>query len=137
MKYIQTFNEMITSQDMKNNLDLGIEKTDAKPVDPNAPLPKNTAIQKDANLKITDIQARINQINQQKALINQEIVKLQGAQRDLAPNNPNDPQNAEKLKVFTKDQQEKIDIQTQKVKILDQEIKNLQAEVARHQQNYL
>ncbi len=131
------FNEMVTSQDMKNNLDLGIEKTDAQQPNPNQPQQQNAGIQKNATLKVTDVQQRILDLNNQKKIVNQEIINLQGAQRDLAPNNPGDPQNAQKLKVFVNDQQEKIKIQQQKLKVLDDEIKNLQSEIARHKQNYL
>jgi hypothetical protein len=137
MKHIKTFNEMVTAQDMQNNLNLGIEKTDAKPPDPNAPLPKNVDMQKNVNLKITDIQQRINQLGQQKQIVNQEIINLQGAQRDLMPNNPNDPKNAEKQKIFNQDQQTKIEIQQRQLKVLDDQIKNLQSEIARHKENYL
>ena len=91
----------------------------------------------DANLKVTDIQGRITQLSQQKQLVSQEIIKLQGAQRDLAPNNPSDPQNAQKLKIFTQDQQEKIKIQQDKLKNIDAEIKNLQSEIARNKETYL
>lgn len=130
------FNEMLTSQDMKNNLNLNIEKGDAaNPQQPNNQ--KDNGMQKNANIKITDIQNRINQINQEKSLINKDIINLQGTQRDLAPNNPNDPQNAQKLKIFTEDQKEKINIQQQKLKLLDDEIKNLQSEIVRHRQNYM
>lgn len=131
------YNEMVSAEDMQQSLNFGIEKSDAQQTNPNAPVQKDPNIQKTANLKVTDIQNRINQITQQKKLINDEIIRLQGAQRDLAPNNPSDPQNAQKLKVFTDDQQEKIKIQQQKLKVLDDEIKNLQNEVSRHKQNYM
>jgi len=131
------FNEMVTSQDMKNNLNLNIEKGDAQQPNAQQQQKPNAGIQKNANVKVTDIQGRINQIEEQKKIINQEIINLQSAQRDLAPNNPNDPQNAQKLKIFNNDQMEKIKIQQQKLKVFDDEIKNLQSEVARHQQNYL
>lgn len=131
------FNEMVTSQDVKNNLDLGIEKTDDQQPNPNQQPQQNAGIQKNATLKVTDVQQRILDINNQKKIVNQEIINLQGAQRDLAPNNPGDPQNDQKLKVFVNDQQEKIKIQQQKLKVLDDEIKNLQIEIARHKENYL
>ena len=131
------YNEMVNAEDMKNALNVGIEQGEAQKVNPNQPQPKDTNMQKSANLKVTDIQNRINQINIQKKLISDEIIKLQGAQRDLAPNNPNDPQNAQKLKIFTDDQQQKIEIQQQKLKLFDDEIKNLQSEIARNKQNYM
>lgn len=130
------YNEMINSGDMKNSLDLGIEQS-TQTNNPNQPPQKDTNMQKSATLKITDIQNRINQINLQKKLIGDEIIKLQGAQRDLAPNNPNDPQNAQKLKIFTDDQQQKIKIQQQKLQIFDDEIKNLTSEIERNKQNYM
>jgi hypothetical protein len=129
---------MVTAQDMQNNLNLGIEKTDAQQPNPNQkPLQQNAGIQKNATLKVTDIQQRIIDLNNQKKLVNQEIINLQGAQRDLMPNNPNDPQNTQKQKVFSQDQQEKIKIQQQKLKVLEDEIKNLQSEISRNKQNYL
>ena len=140
IKNFKQFNEAITSQDMKNNLDLNIEKTDAANPDQQQnqqPQQKDANIQKNANLKVTDIQGRITQLSQQKQLVSQEIIKLQGAQRDLAPNNPSDPQNAQKLKIFTQDQQEKIKIQQDKLKNIDAEIKNLQSEIARNKETYL
>ena len=138
--FIQFTNEMVTSQDMKNNLNLGIEKQGATQPDPNKaqqPQQPNTGIQKSATLKVTDIQQRILQLNNERKIANDEIIRLEGAQRDLAPNNPGDPQNAQKLKIFTDDQQAKIKIQQQKVAALDAEVKNLQAEVSRNQQTYL
>ena len=136
--FIQFTNEMVTSQDMKNNLNLGIEKQGATQPNPNQPVQQpNTGIQKTATLKVTDIQQRILQLNNERKIANDEIIRLEGAQRDLAPNNPGDPQNAQKLKIFTDDQQAKIKIQQQKVAALDAEVKNLQFEVARNQQNYL
>ena len=137
MKHLKTFNEMVTSQDMVNNLNLGIEKTDAANPDPNKPVQKNADVQKNANLKITDIQNRINQLTQQKNLVNQEIINLQGAQRDLMPNNPADPKNAEKQKIFTQDQQAKIEIQKRQLQVLEDQIKNLQSEIQRNRENYL
>lgn len=128
---------MVNAGDMKNALNMSIEQGEAQQPNTNQPQPKDANMQKSANLKVTDIQNRINQINIQKKLINDEIIKLQGAQRDLAPNNPGDPKNAEKLKIFTDDQQQKIEIQQQKLKLFDDEIKNLQSEIERHKQNYM
>lgn len=122
---------MLTSQDTMNNLNLDIEKNDL-----NKPK-KDVGMQKNANIKITEIQNRINQINQEKSLINKGIINLQSSQRDLAPNNPNDPDNSKKLKIFIDDQKQKINIQQQKLKLLDEEIKNLQEEITRHKQNYM
>ena len=139
IKNFKQFNEMVTSQDMKNALDLGIEKS-------NAPQPNQQqqqqqqqpqAQQKNANLKVTDIQSKITQLAQQKQIVNQEIINLQDAQRDLMPNNPGDPQNAQKQKIFMDDQQEKLKIQQQKLKLLDDEIKNLQVEIGRNKEKYL
>lgn len=134
-KFDQFVNELVTAQDMQKNLDLGMEKTEATPPDKNPPIDADT--QKQANLKVTDIQGRINQINQQKKLINQEIINLQAAQRDLMPNNPTDPKNGEKQRTFMEDQKEKINIQQQKLKVLDDEVKNLQKQIAQNQQKYL
>lgn len=128
---------MVNADDMKNALNMGIEQSNAQKPNTNQPQQKDNTMKNSANLKVTDIQNRINQINIQKKLISDEIIKLQGAQRDLAPNNPNDPQNAQKLKIFTDDQQQKIEIQQQKLKLFDDEIKNLQSEIARHKQNYM
>ena len=127
------FNEMVSAQDTKNMLNFNIEKGSVQGnINTND---KN--IQKLATLKITDINNRIKQIEEQKKLINNEIIKLQNAQRDLAPNNPNDPKNAEKLKIFVDDQSKKIEIQKQKIDILNKEIENLKNEVERHKSNYM
>jgi uncharacterized small protein (DUF1192 family) len=137
-KFDEFIKEMVSSQDMKNNLDLNIEKGDAtNPANNQPQQQQNQAMQKNANLKVTDIQARINTLNQQKQAVNQEILKLQDAQRDLRPNNPNDPQNAQKQKVFDTDQQTKIKIQQDKLKVLEAEIQNLQQEIARNKEKYL
>jgi len=137
-KFNDFVSEMVTSQDMKNNLDLGIEKQDAaNPANQQQQQPQDKTLQKTANLKVTDIQARINQLGLQKQAVNQEILKLQDAQRDLRPNNPQDPQNAQKQKVFDTDQQTKIKIQQDKLKVLDAEIQNLQQEITRNKEKYL
>lgn len=135
-KFDKFVSEMVTAQDMQNNLNLGIEKTEATPPDKN-PQPIDADTQKQANLKVTDIQNRINQITALKKQVNQEIINLQAAQRDLMPNNPTDPKNAEKQRTFTEEQKEKINIQQQKLKVLDDEIKNLQKQVAQNKEKYL
>lgn len=137
-KFNDFVSEMVTSQDMKNNLDLGIEKQDAtNPANQPQQQQQDKTLQKTANLKVTDIQVRINQLGLQKQAVNQEILKLQDAQRDLRPNNPQDPQNAQKQKVFDTDQQTKIKIQQDKLKVLDAEIQNLQQEITRNKEKYL
>ena len=137
-KFEQFINEVITSDQMKNQLDLGIEKQDAQKPDPNAPPPKpDQGTQKDATLKVTDIQNKINQLTQQKTLVNQEIINLQNAQRDLRPNNATDPNNKANQSIFDKDQQEKTKIQQDKLANIDAEIRNLQAEIGRNKQKYL
>lgn len=136
-KFNDFVSEMVTSQDMKNNLDLGIEKQNAANPANQQQQPQDKTLQKTANLKVTDIQARINQLGLQKQATNQEILKLQDAQRDLRPNNPQDPQNAQKQKVFDTDQQTKIKIQQDKLKVLDAEIQNLQQEITRNKEKYL
>ncbi len=130
------FNEKFNASDMRNSLDLGIEQDNAKPQgsQPNA---QDPALKNAAQLKVTDIQNRINQINQQRSLISKEIINLQNAQRDLMPNNPEDPDNAKNQKVFNEDQTEKIKIQQMKLQTLNDEIKNLQKEISRHQQKYM
>lgn len=138
--FIQFINEeMVTSTDMQNNLDLGIEKQNAQnPANqPQTNQPQDKNLQKTANLKVTDIQGRITQLNQQKQLVNQEIIKLQDAQRDLMPNNMGDPQNAQKQQIFIKDQQEKLKIQQDRLKNFDAEIQNLQKEIGRNKEKYL
>lgn len=137
LKHIKSYNEMVNSQDMQKQLDLGIEQSDAQKPDPNKPAQQNMDLQKNANLKITEIQQKIIDLGKQKQLVNQEIINLQNAQRDLAPNNPNDPDNAKKLQQFTQDQQQKMEIQKRQLQVLDDQIKNLQEEITRHKENYL
>jgi len=138
-KFEQFVNEVITSDQMKNQLDLGIEKQDAQKPDPNAQQQQkpDQGTQKNATLKVTDIQNKINQLAQQKTLVNQEIINLQNAQRDLRPNNVNDPNNKANQSIFDKDQQEKTKIQQDKLANIDAEIRNLQAEIGRNKQKYL
>lgn len=126
------FKEAVDFNDTKNILDLNLDN--AQKVDPNKKDPEQI---KNANLKIMDVQKRILQLNEQKKLINNEIIKLQSAQRDLVPNNPNDPKNAENVKNFLTNQQEQINIQTQKLNAFDAEILNLQKQVEILKKQYL
>jgi len=129
------FYEAYNSKDMMNSLDLGIENDDNKVIAQQGQ--NKQELRNAATLKITDIKNRITQLTQQKSLINNEIVKLQNAQRDLMPNNPDDPNNAKTQKEFIDDQTEKIKIQQTKLQTLDEEIKNLQKEISRNQQKYM
>lgn len=133
------FNEKFDAKDMQNSLEYGIEQQDQKQGQNNTQnvQTKDPNMQNAAKLKITDIQNRIGQLNQQRSLISNEIIKLQNAQRDLMPNNPDDPNNAKNQKEFTDDQTEKIKIQQSKLQALNDEIKNLQKEVSRNQQKYM
>lgn len=132
------FNEKLTPDDMKNAIDLNIEMGDAQKQNPNqlnqkAPL----ELQKNANLKITDIQKQIDYLTQQKQNINQEIINLENAQRDLMPNNLNDPNNSKNQKIFTDTQKAKIQNNRNILKALDDKIKLLQGEISRNKEKYL
>lgn len=122
--------EQTTPEEYKNNIDMKLA------LEPNNINKKNPELTKQSNLKITDIQGKIEYLNKQKALINQEIIKLQDAQRDLMPNNINDPQYQQKAKEFLDDQKQKMDIQKNKLALFDKEIKNLQDEIARNKNRY-
>jgi uncharacterized small protein (DUF1192 family) len=123
--------EKITPEDFQKNtelmMDIQNQENDAA---------KDQDQTKLSNLKVTDINNRIQFLNKEKEMINQEIIKLQDNQRNLAPNNPNDPQNAQKLKQFTDDQTNKLKIQQQKLNLFDQEIKNLSSEIERNKKLY-
>jgi uncharacterized small protein (DUF1192 family) len=136
IKTFKQFNEAFNADDMRNSLDYGIEKNQNKLAQ--NPDQKNSELnlKNDAKLKITDIENRMRIIDQQKKLITDEIIKLQNAQRDLMPNNPDDPNNAKTQQEFVADQTEKINIQQAKVQALDDEIANLQKEVERNKQKY-
>lgn len=131
------FNEKFDANDMKNSLDYGVEQQNQTTADSQNTQPNDPGMKNAAQLKITDIQNRIGQLTQQRALISNEIIKLQNAQRDLMPNNPDDPNNAKNQKEFTEDQTEKVTIQQQKLQALNDEIKNLQKEISRNQQKYM
>lgn len=131
------FNEKFDANDMKNSLDYGVEQQSQTNANPQSTQPNDPTIKNAAQLKITDIQNRIGQLNQQRKLISDEIIKLQNAQRDLMPNNPDDPNNAKNQKEFTEDQTEKVNIQQSKLLALNNEIKNLQKEMSRNQQKYM
>jgi len=122
--------EAITPDDFKKDTELNIE------IDDN----RNNAADKDlknqSNLKITDIQNKIQFLNKQKIEINKEIIKLQDAQRDLVPNNTNDPKNAEKIKTFIDDQKQKMLIQQNKLDLFNKEIDNLSKEIERNKKKY-
>lgn len=129
---------MVNSQDMMNNLNLNIEKTGAQKPDTNPkPMSLDPNFKKQATLKVTDTQQRINQIREEIKLVNQEIINLQNAQRDLIPNNPSDPNNAKNRQVFMNDQKEKMGIQQAKLKALTDEVNNLQKEITRNKNTYL
>lgn len=137
IKTFKQFNERITSGDMKNAIDFRIEKDNAQ--NPTIQNQKEKPIddQKNANLKITDIQNQINQLNQQKQNLNQEIINLENAQRDLMPNNPSDPNNAKNQKIFMDTQKAKILNNQNILKGIEEKIKLLQNEISRNKEKYL
>jgi hypothetical protein len=136
-KFNEFINELVTSTDMQNNLNLNIEKGDAQnPAKSQQNQQQDKGLQKSLNLKVTDIQGRITELGKQKQLCSQEIVNLQNSLRDLMPNNPGDPNNAKNQQDFTKQQQEKINIQKQKLDVLNKEILNLQGEITRNKNKY-
>jgi len=125
------YTEAVDYNDAKNILNYKLDDNEASKDN------KDIDLKKDTNLKISDLLNRIKDITEQKKMIEEQIIKLQSAQRDLAPNNPNDPKNAEKLKMFTNDQMDKIRIQKLKIDAYNQEIDNLKKEIERHKNNYL
>lgn len=128
------FLEALSSDDYKNILDLDIEKKDAAQKNN---IKNDSDINKNANLKITEIKNKIDQIEKQKEEINKELLKLQDFQRDMAPNDPNDPKNSDKLKSFLSEQKNKIEIQKSKLKIFDDEINSLKIDMDKIKKTYL
>lgn len=128
------FLEALSSDDYKNILDLDIEKKDAAQKNN---IENDSDINKNANLKITEIKNKIDQIEKQKEEINKELLKLQDFQRDMAPNDPNDPKNSDKLKSFLSEQKNKIEIQKSKLKIFDDEINSLKIDMDKIKKTYL
>jgi hypothetical protein len=128
------FLEALSSDDYKNILDLDIEKKDAAQKND---IKNDSDINKNANLKITEIKNKIDQIEKQKEEINKELLKLQDFQRDMAPNDPNDPKNSDKLKSFLSEQKNKIEIQKSKLKIFDDEINSLKIDMDKIKKTYL
>lgn len=128
------FLEALSSDDYKNILDLDIEKKDAAQKND---IKNDSDINKNANLKITEIKNKIDQIEKQKEEINKELLKLQDFQRDMAPNDPNDPKNSDKLKSFLIEQKNKIEIQKSKLKIFDDEINSLKIDMDKIKKTYL
>lgn len=128
------FLEALSSDDYKNILDLDIEKKDDAQKNN---IKNDSDINKNANLKITEIKNKIDQIEKQKEEINKELLKLQDFQRDMAPNDPNDPKNSDKLKSFLSEQKNKIEIQKSKLKIFDDEINSLKIDMDKIKKTYL
>jgi hypothetical protein len=128
------FLEALSSDDYKNILDLDIEKKDAAQKNN---IKNDSDINKNANLKITEIKNKIDHIEKQKEEINKELLKLQDFQRDMAPNDPNDPKNSDKLKSFLSEQKNKIEIQKSKLKIFDDEINSLKIDMDKIKKTYL
>lgn len=124
------FLEELSSDDYKKILDLNIEKDS----DQNK---NDSDTNKNANLKINEIKNKIQQIQKQKEDINNELSKLEDIQRDMAPNNPNDPKNQDKLKAFLEEQKNKIDLQKNKLKLFEDEIISLQNELEKIKKTYL
>lgn len=122
--------EQTTPEEYKNDIDMKLA------LEPNKTNAKNSETIKQNKLKISDIQKKIEFINKQKDLINKEIIRLQDVQRDLMPDNANDPQYQQKAKTFLDDQKQKIDIQKKKLELFDKEIKNLQDEISRNKNRY-
>jgi len=135
IKTFKQFYEALTSGDMKNAIDLTIQKQDAIKQNPNQQQqpkqPQNATVQKQANIKVTDLQKRIDALTQQKQQIANEVEQLTAAQRDLAPTDSN------QLKVFNQQQEAQIKSKQNLLNALDQEIKNIQNSIATNKQTYL
>lgn len=137
IKTFKQFNEAITSDDMKNAINLNMEKQDKQKVDPNAQQQKPQDLQKNANVSVTNLQKYIDDLNIQKQRISDEIGQLENAQRDLMPNNPSDPNNAKNQKLFVDGQQAKIKNNQNLLNALEEKIKLLQAQIINNKEKYL
>lgn len=127
------FTEAVTLQDTKNSLELGIEMQNKQTQQQgqNTVNKQDPSMQKNANIKITDLQKTLEDINRQKINITQELTKLQDAQRELAPSDP------KQLKIFQEEQKTKITNCQNLIKALDDRIKILQGEIIRNKTKYL
>jgi hypothetical protein len=123
----------VTLQDTKNSLELGIEMQNKQTQQQgqNTVNKQDPSMQKNANIKITDLQKTLEDINRQKINITQELTKLQDAQRELAPSDP------KQLKIFQEEQKTKITNCQNLIKALDDRIKILQGEIIRNKTKYL
>jgi hypothetical protein len=133
------FTEAVTLQDTKNSLELGIEmqnkqsqqQTQQQNQNPNQINKQDPGLQKNANIKISDLQKTLEDLNRQKMTITQELTKLQDAQRELAPTDP------KQLKLFQDEQKAKITNSQNLIKAFDDRIKIIQGEIARNKAKYL
>lgn len=133
------FTEAVTLQDTKNSLELGIEtqnkqaqqQSQQQIKNPNQINKQDPDLQKNANIKITDLQKTLEDLNRQKMNITQELTKLQDAQRELAPTDP------KQLKLFQDEQKAKITNSQNLIKAFDERIKIIQGEIARNKVKYL
>jgi hypothetical protein len=138
-KFYQFINEVVSAKDYRNVIDFRMETGDKTPqqMKNEKPTEVDRSINKNSQTKITDISNRVQQLNKEKQMVSQEIIKLEDSQRELMPNNPQDPQNAQKQKQFTDDMKTKIGIQRQKLDVLNKEIVNLQQDVSTKKQKYM
>jgi hypothetical protein len=136
IKTFKQFYEALTSTDMKNAIDLTIQKSQA----PNPQQqqqqqqqqnPNDQITKQQATIKVTDLQKEINNLTIQKQNVAKEVDNLNNAQRDLAPTDPN------QLKIFNQQQAEKMKANQDLLKALDQKILAIKNSITASKKTYL